>query len=243
MQQQQQQQQPMAMVLGLHSHLHRVLQPAQGKAGSSSGAGAMVELRLRLQNLRGALDARARMQRDMQQQLEAQVMEVRQLRARLAAAEQQLMAVRGSPGPGQPAAAGVNMQRFQELAQMTSRLTTQCNQQQQQLAQLAAANHSLQQQLAQVYQAGEGNGYNSSNGQNPGAAVAQLAADRTMLAAQLAQRDQQLGQLQGSSRQCLASRRSCSSCCVSGMLCCWRGRQRRYSISRLGSSCRRRSRS
>jgi hypothetical protein len=44
----------------------------------------------------------------------AQVMEVRQLRGRLAAAERQLMAVRGgSPGPGQTAAAGVDMQRFQ----------------------------------------------------------------------------------------------------------------------------------
>jgi hypothetical protein len=45
-----------------------------------------------------------------------QVMEVRQLRARLAAAEHQLMGVRGSPIPGQAAAAGADMQRFQVRA-------------------------------------------------------------------------------------------------------------------------------
>jgi hypothetical protein len=49
----------------------------------------------------------------------SQVMEVRQLRGRLAAAEQQLMAVRGgSPGPGQAAAGAVDMQRFQVRCSM-----------------------------------------------------------------------------------------------------------------------------
>lgn len=48
--------------------------PGQGRQQQQQQrAGPMVELRLRLQNLRGALEARARSQRDMQQQLEAQV--------------------------------------------------------------------------------------------------------------------------------------------------------------------------
>jgi hypothetical protein len=46
---------------------------AAGQQQQQQRGGPMVELRLRLQNLRAGLEARARAQREMQQQLEAQV--------------------------------------------------------------------------------------------------------------------------------------------------------------------------